>query len=566
MSSSNNVSISKENLNSLFSNLKLTVPKYQRPYSWNIDKWQGILETINNNENNFFGNIILCRDVKSNIVDIIDGQQRLLTVIILICALMKKIPDDSLLKFSRSVSIPAFFNEKIKNGILVSSNEKDQESLINIINSASNKNNEKIPKKTLIEKCFFYFYKNINNQDIELIFENMKKLIFAKCLVEDESQAIDIFVSMNTKGLPLRKADIVKSKFFSKINNATLIKNNWKKIEENVGYEKMDDFLMYYLNSTSDRYFGKSDILKSFDCLIQKNQEEESKKYLSDIVAYSIIYKEINIPTKDYWKELYDLVYDIKFFSFKQIYPIIAIIKKYLFDNNNNNIEKFKNLLNNVFLFVFRHSTVADMYGTTVKKTIGNYKKEIFNYGVKAKINYSELNLIDDNKIITKLKEWKFIERRDEKVAKFILRKFYEYLMNNIKRADMMIWDYNSLSLEHIIDRKISSSYFGNLPNANDWKALWIHQTEQAKNKKYSIGNFTILNKTFNNNLGKKGKNWIKKKSSLWGKESISLLELEKNCQNGFGQEMNLITFEHIEKREKLIYDWVISSKIFSYS
>ncbi len=67
------------------------IPRYQRPYSWGdeqIDKlWEDLRDAQANNEINYFlGSIITARPPENkNYLDIVDGQQRLTTLIILLC-------------------------------------------------------------------------------------------------------------------------------------------------------------------------------------------------------------------------------------------------------------------------------------------------------------------------------------------------------------------------------------------------------------------------------------------------------------------------------------------------
>ena len=77
------------------------IPRYQRPYKWEGDQveqlWDDIYSAYEDNISNYFlGSIITAKDESS--IDIIDGQQRMTTLMIFFCVLRDVFPninDDS---------------------------------------------------------------------------------------------------------------------------------------------------------------------------------------------------------------------------------------------------------------------------------------------------------------------------------------------------------------------------------------------------------------------------------------------------------------------------------------
>ncbi|MBK7691540.1 MAG: DUF262 domain-containing protein [Bacteroidetes bacterium] len=77
------------------------IPQYQRPYKWEdeqVDKlWDDIYDAFENNEDNYFlGSIITAKprdNEKSAYVDVVDGQQRMTTLMILFCVIRDLLPD-----------------------------------------------------------------------------------------------------------------------------------------------------------------------------------------------------------------------------------------------------------------------------------------------------------------------------------------------------------------------------------------------------------------------------------------------------------------------------------------
>ena len=66
------------------------IPRYQRPYSWGDDQldklWDDLIEAREHEPNYFLGSVITAKpEESSNYIDIVDGQQRLTTLLILLC-------------------------------------------------------------------------------------------------------------------------------------------------------------------------------------------------------------------------------------------------------------------------------------------------------------------------------------------------------------------------------------------------------------------------------------------------------------------------------------------------
>ena len=80
------------------------IPRYQRRYVWNMDNWETLWQDItqlteNSSDTHFAGTIMMYREEKGKVTEIIDGQQRLTTFQIILCVIRdlwesKKYEDD----------------------------------------------------------------------------------------------------------------------------------------------------------------------------------------------------------------------------------------------------------------------------------------------------------------------------------------------------------------------------------------------------------------------------------------------------------------------------------------
>ncbi len=89
------------------------VPDYQRPYVWDKDHLGDLIDDLvgsytNNKEDEYFcGSIVIAENQKDNRWDVVDGQQRLTSFIILACTILK------LYKNSLGQKSKAFIKESI---------------------------------------------------------------------------------------------------------------------------------------------------------------------------------------------------------------------------------------------------------------------------------------------------------------------------------------------------------------------------------------------------------------------------------------------------------------------
>lgn len=254
------------------------IPEYQRAYSWNVsncDKlWQDIEAYIAQDAEDpyFFGTIII--DCSSeNYLNLIDGQQRTTTFLLLLKAMhlriievlntMAKTEEAEWLRESLQESLNFIYEilyradarkrYEIKNdwgkakGIKIlenkSINELYKDELKNIIESSTFADAEKavhkIPRKQKDNKYtnFFRNFKSFYEKLVTYQESNLYVLVngfLNKCqIIEIKSwqieQAITMFNSLNSTGMPLSDADIISARLFYCAKD-TKFKDIWEPI------------------------------------------------------------------------------------------------------------------------------------------------------------------------------------------------------------------------------------------------------------------------------------------------------------------------------------------------
>ncbi len=262
------------------------IPEYQRSYSWSIahcDKlWQDIETFISSNASDpyFFGTIIVDCSTP-NKFSLIDGQQRTTTFLLLLKALLirlniviKETPDDedsaalkagliakrnkimTILYKAEDEEIPLMLKDNTKaQDILIIENTSINElhlgevkKIVEAIDfQTSEQNVYKIPRKQKDNKYtnhfrnFKYFYDKLQEKgDTKL--NQFARVFLDNCQVIeirswDVDQAITMFNSLNSTGLPLADADIISALLYSKAgDNRDEFKEQWESINK-LAYE-----------------------------------------------------------------------------------------------------------------------------------------------------------------------------------------------------------------------------------------------------------------------------------------------------------------------------------------
>ncbi len=208
------------------------IPIYQRPYQWTEKNCEKLLDDLFSNyeedrESDYFcGSLVLIAigtDPKTNAktYDIVDGQQRLSTFILL-AKVLATLYDKDLNKTSRDLlekSLSDTDGEKRKrlnfNAIGFNS-KKDFKDALDSFNDAPKSDNKNNYLKNAI--CLKNYLKNKEIEDInDFIRYLYHKVIFIKTTCSNISMALRIFSVLNARGLPLHAIDVFKVELQKKL-------------------------------------------------------------------------------------------------------------------------------------------------------------------------------------------------------------------------------------------------------------------------------------------------------------------------------------------------------------
>ena len=271
------IEVSKKSIRELFASANknhFLIPDYQRPYSWENEQVEKMFDDISNfysnNKNKkdatyFLGSIVSFTNENGE-QEIIDGQQRITTILLLLRAFYKDIEESSnnenLKDLGNDIKKMIWQNEfgkiKDKKQLLITSQVAGDESWNNLLDimekgdyhNNSTKDHYIVNYSLLLEKMKdwrdnnkFEPYENFINMILE-------QVVLLPISTSTQESAMEIFETLNDRGLKLSDADIFKAKMYRNIEDKDEKKNfidKWKEMEKNAKSFTIQECFMYFM-------------------------------------------------------------------------------------------------------------------------------------------------------------------------------------------------------------------------------------------------------------------------------------------------------------------------------
>lgn len=215
------------------------VPDYQRPYVWDKDHLGALIDDLvgsytNNREDEYFcGSIVIAENPKDKRWDVVDGQQRLTSFIILACTILrlykhrleqkskdfiegsiydKYDKEKERLKFLTAQNYNSIFENTVLNHLEFEDNIKKSEL------------NKKFEENTYLRNA--YYFRELLNESMEngsisdmddFVKWFYEHIALTRIICFEQDSAMQIFQVLNDRGQPLNPIDILKSSLMQEI-------------------------------------------------------------------------------------------------------------------------------------------------------------------------------------------------------------------------------------------------------------------------------------------------------------------------------------------------------------
>lgn len=485
------------------------VPIFQRNYSWQKSQyeqlWFDILRAskFKEKQNHFIGSIVYI-DMgtpagRPQQLLLIDGQQRLTTISILLCAIK-----DYVQKFNLETKLINL--AKIKNQFLYNSDEIDEDRYKLLLNVQDKETYIKLIDNTIftvnkpatnIIKCYEFFYERIEDfikqyGQIDEIYAGIFKLsLVSISLDKDSDNPQMIFESMNSTGKDLSQTDLLRNYLLMDLTpekQTRLYKTYWKPMEELFGEDiykndvnKFDYFIRDFLTLKSDTgYICKiNNVYENFKRYYLDNNCEKFV-VLKDLFTYAKYYACIDLlqekddELKLYWQEFKKLDSHV-------VYPFLLK----LYDDYSRQIlikEDFKKILQVVISYLWRRA-ICEIPTNSLSKTFATLyqavdKEDYVNSVIKAFVFKSSYKRFpSDYEVREKL--------QTKDIYHFRLRKYLLEALENYYHKEPIDLNTANYTIEHIMPQNIEHNLSWQQMLGEDWQevhSLYLH----------TLGNLTI--------------------------------------------------------------------------
>lgn len=257
------LSIDQRNVMNLFQDKRadFLIPDYQRPYAWDESKcntlWEDLFtfafpnenfDNFNDEEEYFLGPIVTYLNKENNKLEVIDGQQRLTTLMLLLRAFYDKFlyaQDSNTVETRKEIAKciwktdlygnPKMDELKIQSEV---AGEEDKEEFLNILKTGI------VPKnyKSKYAINFKFFKEKIDDFALRysMFVSIFPQIIMRNCILlpieaDKQETALRIFSTLNDRGMPLSDADIFKAqlyKYYTDKGNKQEFIDKWKELEQ----------------------------------------------------------------------------------------------------------------------------------------------------------------------------------------------------------------------------------------------------------------------------------------------------------------------------------------------
>lgn len=565
-------------LQNVFSNRIFRIPDFQRGYAWNEEQWNDLWEDINGiqgDKKHYTGMLsVECIDANDpkwekdlwlinqgkKLFYVIDGQQRLTTLIILLNELLKGEGD---LMYETKKHWRNYFLYKSYNGntSFLFGYEKDNPSdeffktkILEQASCSAANNNQSVYTLNL-KKCKEYFAEKIKDYDQEQKEDLFRKittqLTFNYYEIDDTTEVFVTFETMNNRGKPLSVLELLKNRlvYLSVLlmedeNDYNRLRDDinevWKTLYEYLGKNQdkplnEDDFLQNHWIT----YFPYSrDTAKVFKTYLLSKEftkkrvfsgelsSEQVREYIDSLQkSIKTWYYMANIDNSPYSEEIKSCLERLQRAGWGAFKPLtMAILTKLEEESKEEDKDKIATFLKaaerfNFLIFrlcAFRSNTKnTEFYGFArafyrenrpieeIIKRITQLTDETFDADT-ARFNISQVAKSGDGFF-----DWTGL--------RYFLYEYEQYLQEQAKGVSKVSWqDITYETIEHIYPRTATDDY-------------WTSRFDDESSAFYlnSLGNLLLLSRAKNSKLGNADFETKKKRTDSSGYFNGSYSEIE---------------------------------------
>lgn len=472
------------------------IPVIQREYAWESEQISDFYYDIINlmdkekydvyedEETNIaIGQCIFYKDTENSYY-IYDGQQRILTYILLCRATAQKLyklyqenNDEEYKKKSTKLTqvyiIDKSEDDKESRIITKENNQKEYAYILGLSQTKTS-----YGKLTSAYKLIQKWIEELSDDNIKCLYHILVKRIKIMALIAlNDNDAESLFYSTNSTGKPLGIGELLHARFHQLFKDDKIL-TSWRSIYDSIKALKkgalVDSYLLYSMQ-VDDFTITQGRLFSNINNKMKRNPKER-KEFLNKIIYRLEILHNLFKENED-GDNLINTI--INTASIRQIYPLYIALK----ENNDDNRYSSKKTIEILRYIVLQNNIIKQSPGTT------KHQLQI----ILNNINKRETDIFKGVEKITKIYD-RLIDLDvdyDNKTAKVL---FILAIITQNKSLSSISISPTSTHLEHIVPQN-HSKWVSEYP-------LWKKEIDQNQNRLiFSIGNYILLSQKLNQTI-----------------------------------------------------------------
>lgn len=490
------------------------VPLYQRQYEWKDEQlsqlWENILEQYDlltpdengkskkDDPNHFIGSLVMAPSpaIQASGVTsflVIDGQQRLTTLLIALCALRDLLAlDDPKVteRFNDRYLINKYEKDNARYRLLPT--QADRESFCGLINQLDLNGN-----KSAIGNAYSFFKKCLTQPgpdneklDAERL-ENVirQRLQFVDITTGSNDNVHRIFESLNNSGLGLTQADLLRNYIFMLLPNKSehVYKNTWLPMQEKLTSDQLEDLVFVDLVVRGETTIKRPDIYRGQQERLRGAREDENaiESEVRELARRANLFQKIVQPENERNPAIQAALNRLNDWGSKVTYPLLLHLY-ILWEDGQCTSDEVEETLSYVESFLVRRM-LAEVPTNNLNRIFNALVSQLpselpIAEAVRQVLSESRKRWPSDDKLRDVIRTVPFYYQGRGNQKMMIFRRLEE----SYGHAEPINWSASKLTIEHIMPQSLT----------DEWKQALVVSGEVPEEihstLRHTLGNLTV--------------------------------------------------------------------------
>ena len=499
--------------------VQYVLPIFQREYAWEREEWETLLHDVvdtlkasrRSPQEHFMGSLVVIEeDSKKSLFPaytLVDGQQRLTTISLLLCALRDSFDESD---SSRNKLQRYLFNVDeegdLRFKVLPTPKYDDRKAYIAIVTGKPADG-----LRSRISEAYAYFQSQIREilhkpgiqaQDL---FECVLSSLYIVFIELDRTdKPYKIFESLNAKGKSLTEADLVRNYIAMRLppeQQLEVFDRSWSRIEELLSERRttaripeLTAFLRHYLALHSGELPNRDTVYRGFRNRVEKVMVADDEDFITEIESlhrFAAYYDKLLRPQRETHPSIKARLERLAVLQATTAYPLLMALYD-LYSREFLQAEDFADMLSAIENYLVRRFLAGEstnylnnMFASLAREA----NAENVSDASMLKIKLSERNYPSDRRVSSRIMSQRIYSVQKAPSLAFVLETLNRHLYAG--QGGFAVLD-GGPTIEHIMPRRLTAA----------WRSQLGHGWEEAHGEFLNtIGNLTIVTQDWNSSL-----------------------------------------------------------------